>query len=159
MKLDQFDLRILEILAGDGRITKSRLAEAINLSVSPCWERVRRLERAGIIEGYEARISDRVRVNLTAVWVQIELETHSAAVFERFERTMKATPEVTDCVAVGGGVDYLLLIEAESIDQYQRLVDQWLVDDLAIKRYFTYIVTRRVKQSAPPLRLRREVQK
>lgn len=153
MKLDRFDFRILEILARDGRITKSRLAEAINLSVSPCWERVRRLERAGIIEGYGARVSDRVRVHLTPVWVQIEMEQHSLAILERFERTMRDTPAVTQCVAVGGGVDYLVLIEAESIDQYQRLIDQWLVEDLAIKRYFTYIVTKVIKKSAPPLRL------
>ena len=57
MKLDRYDLKILEILSRDGRITKSKLAEAINLSVSPCWERVRRLEKAGIIEGYGARIN------------------------------------------------------------------------------------------------------
>lgn len=153
MKLDAFDFRILEILARDGRITKSRLAEAINLSVSPCWERVRRLERAGIIEGYSARISDRVRVRLTPVWIQIELEKHSMAVFERFERTMRTTPQVSECVAVGGGVDYLVLIETESIDQYQRLIDQWLVDDLAIKRYFTYIVTKTIKKTPSPLTL------
>ena len=51
MKLDRYDLKILDILSRDGRITKSKLAEAINLSVSPCWERVKRLEKAGIIEG------------------------------------------------------------------------------------------------------------
>lgn len=151
MKLDQYDFRILEILSRDGRITKSRLAEAINLSVSPCWERVRRLERAGIIEGYSARISDRVRVTLTAVWVQIELENHSVSVSERFERTVRDTPQVSECVAVGGGVDYLLLIEAESIDQYQRLIDHWLMEGLAIRRYFTYIVTKTIKRASSPL--------
>ncbi|MEC7295405.1 MAG: winged helix-turn-helix transcriptional regulator, partial [Pseudomonadota bacterium] len=57
MKLDRFDLKILDILSRDGRITKSKLAEAINLSVSPCWERVKRLETAGVIEGYTARIN------------------------------------------------------------------------------------------------------
>ena len=49
MKLDRSDLKILDILSRDGRITKSKLAEAINLSVSPCWERVKRLEKAGVI--------------------------------------------------------------------------------------------------------------
>lgn len=151
MKLDRYDLKILEILATDGRITKSRLAEAINLSVSPCWERVRRLEKAGLIEGYSAQINPRVLVKATPVWVQIELKVHNAESFQRFERLVHATPEVTECVAVGGGVDYLIKVEAASIDAYQRLIDAWLVSDIGIERYFTYIVTKTVKQEAPPL--------
>lgn len=151
MKLDRYDLKILEILAKDGRITKSRLAEAINLSVSPCWERVRRLEKAGIIEGYGARINSRVMVKRTPVWVQIELKAHNAGSFQRFEAVVQDTPEVTECVAVGGGVDYLIKVEADSIDAYQRLMDEWLMSDIGIERYFTYIVTKTVKCEAPPL--------
>lgn len=153
MKLDRYDLKILEILAHDGRITKSKLAEAINLSVSPCWERVRRLEKAGIIEGYAARINSGVLVKRTPVWVQVELKAHNAESFQRFEALVHATPEVTECVAVGGGVDYLLKVEADSIDAYQRLIDAWLVSEVGIERYFTYIVTKTVKQQAPPIQL------
>ncbi|WP_106477605.1 Lrp/AsnC family transcriptional regulator [Phytohalomonas tamaricis] len=153
MKLDRYDFKILEILVRDGRITKSKLAEAINLSVSPCWERVKRLEKAGIIEGYSARISDKVQVHRTPVWMQIELKQHSMEAFSRFEQMMLATPEVTECVAVGGGVDYLVKVEAANIDQYQRLIDDWLISELGIERYFSYIVTKTVKCQAPPLRL------
>ncbi|PAU78142.1 Lrp/AsnC family transcriptional regulator [Halomonas salipaludis] len=153
MKLDRYDLKILEILAQNGRITKSKLAEAINLSVSPCWERVRRLEKAGIIEGYSARINANALVKRTPVWVQVELKAHNAESFQRFEALVHATPEATECVAVGGGVDYLLKIEADSIDAYQRLIDAWLVSDVGIERYFTYIVTKTVKQQAPPIQL------
>lgn len=145
MKLDRYDLKILEILSQDGRITKSRLAEAINLSVSPCWERVRRLEKAGIIMGYGARLAPSVLVKRTPVWVQIELKAHNAESFARFEALVHATPEVTECVAVGGGVDYLIKVEADSIDAYQRLIDAWLTSDVGIERYFTYIVTKTVK--------------
>nr|WP_301282874.1 MULTISPECIES: Lrp/AsnC family transcriptional regulator [unclassified Halomonas] len=148
MKLDRFDLKILEILSRDGRITKSRLAEAINLSISPCWERVKRLEKAGVIQGYSARIDARVLVPRTPVWVQIELKAHNAESFARFEALVMETPEVTECVAVGGGVDYLVKFEARSIDGYQRLMDRWLVSDVGIERYFTYIVTKTVKQSS-----------
>ncbi|SFH18877.1 Lrp/AsnC family transcriptional regulator [Modicisalibacter xianhensis] len=153
MKLDRYDFRILEILAKDGRITKSRLAEAINLSVSPCWERVRRLEKAGIIEGYSARINPRAIVQRTPVWMQIELKQHNVESFSRFEQFVRDTPEVTECVAVGGGVDYLVKVEASSIDAYQRLIDEWLVSDVGIERYFTYIVTKQVKRQDPPLSL------
>jgi len=151
MKLDRYDLKILDILARDGRITKSRLAEAINLSVSPCWERVRRLEKAGVIEGYTARINPRVLVRRTPVWMQIELKAHNAESFQRFEKAMREESLVTECVAVGGGVDYLVKVEADTIDAYQRLIDHWLMSDLGIERYFTYIVTKTVKDEAPPL--------
>ncbi len=145
MKLDRYDLKILEILSRDGRITKSKLAEAINLSVSPCWERVRRLEKAGIIEGYSACINSAALVKRTPVWVQIELKAHNAESFTRFESLVHATHEVTECVAVGGGVDYLIKVEADSIDAYQRLIDTWLTGEAGIERYFTYIVTKTVK--------------
>ena len=145
MKLDRFDLKILDILSRDGRITKSKLAEAINLSVSPCWERVKRLETAGVIEGYTARINAEVLVPRNPVWVQIELKQHNAESFARFEALVMQTPEVTECVAVGGGVDYLVKFEARTIDSYQRLMDKWLVSEGGIERYFTYIVTKTVK--------------
>ncbi|SDL19172.1 transcriptional regulator, AsnC family [Modicisalibacter muralis] len=153
MKLDRYDLKILEILAKDGRITKSRLAEAISLSVSPCWERVRRLEKAGIIEGYGARINPRVVLKRTPVWMQIELKQHNAESFLRFENAMRDTPEVTECVAVGGGVDYLVKVESKSVDAYQRLIDDWLTSELGIERYFTYIVTKTVKDETPPIQV------
>ncbi|MFG6667222.1 Lrp/AsnC family transcriptional regulator [Halomonas sp. HNIBRBA4712] len=145
-KLDRYDLKILDILSREGRITKSRLAEAINLSISPCWERVKRLEKAGIIEGYSARIKAEALVPRNPVWVQIELKAHNAESFSRFEALVRETPEVTECVAVGGGVDYLVKFEARSIDSYQRLMDRWLISDAGIERYFTYIVTKTVKR-------------
>ncbi len=152
-KLDAFDLKILAILERDGRITKSRLAEEINLSVSPCWERVKRLEQAGIIEGYAARINQSLLAGegplaaapRTPVWVEIHLKHHDAASFQRFEKAMREADEVIECVAVGGGVDYLLRLETASIDAYQRLIDRWLISELGIDRYFTYIVTKQVK--------------
>ncbi|MYL23411.1 Lrp/AsnC family transcriptional regulator [Vreelandella massiliensis] len=148
-KLDRYDLKILEILSRDGRITKSKLAEAINLSVSPCWERVKRLEQAGVIQGYSARLDSNVLIPRNPVWVQIELKKHDAESFKAFESLVMVTPEVTECVAVGGGVDYLVKFEARSIDSYQRLMDQWLVSDVGIERYCTYIVTKTVKR--PPV--------
>ncbi|WP_018916395.1 Lrp/AsnC family transcriptional regulator [Vreelandella zhanjiangensis] len=151
MKLDRFDLKILDILSRDGRITKSKLAEAINLSISPCWERVKRLEKAGVIQGYTACINADVLVPRNPVWVQIELKAHNAESFARFEALVMDTPEVTECVAVGGGVDYLVKFEARTIDSYQRLMDKWLVSEAGIERYFTYIVTKTVKREPLPV--------
>ncbi|MNL59955.1 AsnC family protein [compost metagenome] len=63
----------------------------------------------------------------------------------RFEQRMSDAPEVAFCYATGGGVDYMAMIQAPDIDHYQRFIDQLLLDDLGIERYFTYIVTKTIK--------------
>lgn len=147
MRLDRYDIQILQILQTQGRITKTGLAEAINLSVSPCWERVKRLEQAGIIEGYGARINSQVLGRQTSVLVEVSLNSHSAGSMQRFEHAMTECEQVVDCYATGGGVDYVLRVLCDGIDQYQRLIDHWLDSDLGIDKYFTYIVTKTIKQT------------
>ncbi len=153
MRLDRYDVKILQILHDNGRITKSHLAEAINLSVSPCWERVKKLEQAGIIEGYGAKVNTDILFKKTAVMVEISLKEHNAQSFRRFEQLVRHTPEVTDCYATGGGIDYILKIQSEDIDQYQRLIDNWLDSEVGIERYFTYIVTKTIKRNSDSLEI------
>lgn len=149
LRLDPIDLKILAVLQRDGRITKVRLADAVNLSPSPCWERLKRLEGAGLIKGYQARL-DLARVApFTEVLVEVTLQRHRQEDFLRFEQAMQETPEVLDCWATGGGLDYLLRVVAPDVDAYQRLVDRLLEAEIGIDRYFTYIVTRSVKSQAP----------
>ncbi|MFM0221071.1 Lrp/AsnC family transcriptional regulator [Paraburkholderia dipogonis] len=151
MKLDRYDLAILRILAYDGRITKSRLAEEINLSISPAWERVKRLEESGVIRGYRAEI-DWVRAfKGSRVVVEVTLARHTAQDMRRFEERIAAAPEVVQCHATGGGVDYVMHVMSRDIDHYQRFIDSLLTDELGIEKYFTYIVTKVVKSSAEGL--------
>ncbi|MCT7654947.1 Lrp/AsnC ligand binding domain-containing protein [Oceanimonas sp. NS1] len=82
----------------------------------------------------------------TSVLVEISLHRHSADAMRRFEQAMQDCDRVTDCYATGGGVDYVLKIMCDDIDQYQRLIDRWLEQDLGIERYYTYIVTKTIKQ-------------
>ncbi|MDE3027224.1 MAG: Lrp/AsnC family transcriptional regulator [Paracoccaceae bacterium] len=145
MKLDVIDLRILDAVAHDGRITKLRLAELAGLSPTPCWLRLRKLEQAGIIAGYHARIAPRKVALFASVIMEVSLANHRQADFERFERAVTGHPEVMACWSVGGGVDYFLRIVARDIDAYQRFVDELLACEIGIDRYFTYIVTRTVK--------------
>lgn len=145
MKLDAIDLRILDAVARDGRITKLKLAERAGLSPTPCWLRLRKLEQAGIIAGYHARISPRKIAPFASVIMEVSLANHRQTDFERFERAVTAHPEVTACWSVGGGVDYFLRIVARDIDAYQRFVDELLAQEIGIERYFTYIVTRTIK--------------
>jgi Lrp/AsnC family transcriptional regulator, regulator of ectoine-degradation genes len=145
MKLDAIDLRILDAVQKDGRITKLKLAETVGLSPTPCWLRLRKLEQAGLIAGYHARLAPRKIASFATVIVEVTLANHRQADFDRFERAIAATPEVIACWSVGGGVDYFLKVMARDIDAYQRLIDRMLADDIGIDRYFTYIVTRSVK--------------
>jgi len=144
-KLDRYDLKILHLLSEDGRITKSNLAEAINLSVTPTWERVRKLESAGLVKGYRAVIDWNLVFKSQQLLVEITLSQHTAHGMRRFEQRMNDAAEVEFCYATGGGVDYIAMIRAPDIDQYQRFIDQLLLEGLGIERYFTYIVTKTIK--------------
>lgn len=146
MKLDAIDLRILDAIQRDGRITKLALAEKVGLSPTPCWLRLRKLEKTGIITGYHARLSLRRLAPIANVMVELTLSNHRQTDFDRFERAVAATPEIVACWAVGGGVDYILKIMATNIDAYQRLIDDLLDREVGIERYFTYIVTKTVKE-------------
>lgn len=150
MKLDQRDIAILRVLATEGRISKTDLADRVGLSATPCWERLRRLEKAGLIEGYRAEIALRKLGPHVTVFVAAELADHTAARFRAFEEAMGRYDEVVACWALGGGFDYLLQIVTRDIDAYQRLIDAMLDARIGLARYFTYIVTKPVKGPAPP---------
>ena len=151
-KLDQTDLKILDAIQRDGRITKLALAEKVGLSPTPCWMRLRKLEKVGIVAGYHAHLNLRSVAPLATVLMEITLGAHRQADFDRFERTVRDIPEIVACWSVGGGVDYVLKVVARDIDHYQRLVDSLLDREIGIDRYFTYIVTRTVKEeTALPL--------
>ncbi|WP_413873027.1 Lrp/AsnC family transcriptional regulator [Albidovulum sp.] len=150
MKLDQRDIAILRVLATEGRISKTDLADRVGLSATPCWERLRRLEKAGLIEGYRADIALRKLGPHVTVFVAAELADHTAARFRAFEEAMGRYDEVVACWALGGGFDYLLQIVTRDIDAYQRLIDGMLDARIGLSRYFTYIVTKPVKGPAPP---------
>ncbi|RWL19389.1 MULTISPECIES: Lrp/AsnC family transcriptional regulator [Mesorhizobium] len=145
-KLDQIDLKILDAVQRDGRITKLALADKVGLSPTPCWMRLRKLEKAGIVAGYHAKVAMRAVAPVATVLMEVTLASHRQADFDRFERVIRDVPEIVACWSVGGGVDYLLKVMARDIDAYQRLVDVLLEREIGIDRYFTYIVTKTVKE-------------
>lgn len=148
IKLDAIDLKILDAIQRNGRITKLALAEKVGLSPTPAWLRLRKLEKAGIIRGYHATIDMRAVTPIATVLVEVTLRSHRQADFDRFERAVRDVPEIVACWAVGGGMDYVLKVVAPDIDAYQRLIDRLLEREIGIDRYFTYIVTRTVKEDA-----------
>mgnify|MGYP004711093933 FL=1 len=145
LKLDAVDLRILEAVQENARITKIALAEKVGLSPTPCWLRLRKLEEAGVVTGYHARIAFRKIAPIAHIMVQITLGDHRQSDFDLFERAITIIPEIVSCWSVEGGVDYFLMIMARDVDAYQRLIDRLLDQNIGIERYFTYIVTKLVK--------------
>lgn len=158
--LDDRDIRILSILSREGRITKTELARRVNLSPTPCWDRLKRLEESGLITGYRAELELSKIARHVTVFVMAELEAHRAADMQRFERAAQARDWIVSCWAIGGGFDYLLETVAIDIDSYQRLMDDFLGAGVGLKRYFSYILTKKVKAAAgPPIDLLLEMQK
>lgn len=145
MKLDPTDLRILAEVQRDGRITKVALAERVGLSATPCWNRLRRLEEAGIISGYHARVSARAIAPIVVIFVEIKLAGHRKANFDRFERAVREVPRIISCWATGGSIDYVLRVVAADIAAYQEIIDGLLAQEIGISRYFTFVVTKTVK--------------
>ena len=149
--LDQTDIRILTAVQTHGQLSKTRLAEIVNLSPTPCLARLKRLKADGIISGFHANIVLNRIVDFTQVMVTVSLAQHRKIDFERFERLISNMDEITECVATGGGMDYVLKVIAADLAEFQKLIERMLAEDLNIDRYMTYIVTRHVKSSQPNL--------
>lgn len=147
--LDAADIRILDALQKHGQLSKSKLAELVNLSPTPCWARLDRLKAAGYIRGYHADIALERLVDFTQVIVTISLTHHRKADFDRFETMINGLDEITLCVATGGGMDYVMHVFTPSLAAFQSLMETLLAADIGIDRYMTYIATRRIKSTHP----------
>lgn len=145
--VDARDLTILSVLTRHGRITKAELAERAGLGTTACADRLIRLEREGVISGYRAQIDLKMLASHLEVFVTVELTDHNAAGFQTFERAVAQEPEIVQCWALGGGLDYLLHVVSRDVDSYQRFMDHLLDRRIGLKRYFTYIVTKSVKEA------------
>jgi Lrp/AsnC family transcriptional regulator of ectoine degradation len=149
LSLDQTDIRILTAVQTHGQLSKTRLAEIVNLSPTPCHSRLKRLKTGGFIVGFHANIALNRIVDFNQVMVTVSLAQHRKIDFERFERLISNIDEITECVATGGGMDYVLKVITADLSDFQKLMEQMLAEDLNIDRYMTYIVTRHVKSSQP----------
>jgi Lrp/AsnC family transcriptional regulator, regulator of ectoine-degradation genes len=157
VRLDAWDLRILSELQADGRISKSELAKRVHLSASACSERLRILEAAGAIEGYFARLSPSLTGGVIFVMVEVVLDRHRLEDQRHFETEIQGIPEIMDCWAIGGRVDYLMRVAAPSMAAYQEFMEGLLQLGLGIDQYYSLVVTKSVKSNSPiPLSALRE---
>ena len=147
IRLDGLDLKILATLQGAGRISNLELADKVGLSATPCMQRVRRMEAAGYIGGYSARLEiDRICSNVV-VFTEITLCNHRREDFLKFERGIQEIPQLLNCFLVTGGYDYLAQFVARDIQDYQATVEGLLDRELGVEKYFSYVTIKQVKRS------------
>ena len=144
-ELDRIDRRILNVLQRDGRIANVELARRVNLTPTPCLERVKRLEKDGFITEYVALV-DPVKVNAAlCAYIEIQLVSSTTEAFKRFNQEMLDLPEVQECQMVAGGFDYLIKIRVADMRHYQRFLGEKLASIREISQTHTYVVIQDVK--------------
>ena len=140
MKLDRIDVKILSELQKNGRITYVELAELVNLSVTPCLVRVKKLQAEGYIGGYSAMINMGKLGQVLTVFTEITLRNHRQADIARFMSAIQNVEQVIECHIVSGDYDYLVKFVASSIGEYQSLMERLLEMDIGIEKYFSFVV-------------------
>lgn len=120
--LDELDSRILQALQENARISNVDLANAVGISPSPCWRRVRDLERNGVIDRYVTLVKPAAVGLPVSVFIQVSLEKQVEAALEEFEAAVLARPEVMECYLMTGDADYLLRVVLSDLEAYERFL-------------------------------------
>ncbi|WP_395699849.1 Lrp/AsnC family transcriptional regulator [Aquabacterium sp.] len=146
--LDQHSLNILLELQRDARQTLQQIAEAVGLSPTPCWRRIKDMEAAGVIRGYTVTVDrEAVGLNISAV-TEVNLDRHSEQHVRRFEEAVAACPQIVRCVSATGSADYILTVLAPDIKRYERFLQDTLFKLPGVTHVRSSIVLREVKSDA-----------
>jgi len=143
--LDRTDLKILRLLQRNARMTNADLARSVNLSPTPCLERVRRLEAEGYILDYVTLLNPQKLGAGVISFIQVLLDRTNPDVFKRFKEQVSLCPEVMECHMVAGGFDYLLKVRTKSMLEYRDFLGETLARMSDIKQTHTYVVMEEVK--------------
>jgi len=144
---DKLDLKIMQLLQSNGRISLTELAEKVGLSTTPCTERVRRLERDGAIEGYYARLNPQMLSASLLVFVEIKLSAKSGDIFDAFRREVQLIPEILECHLVSGEFDYLIKARIPDMSMYRELLGNILLKLPAANESRSYVVMEEIKET------------
>ena len=125
--LNRIDRNILAILQEDARISYAELARRVGLSTTPCIERVKKLEKSGIIKKYSAIVDPNKLGAGLIVFVQIRLDRTSAQTFSEFKQAVADLPEVQDCHLVSGNFDYLIKARMADMGTYRKFLEETLL--------------------------------
>jgi len=147
MELDRIDRNIIRELQLNGRISNVELSKTVGLSPTPCLERVKRLERTGVIRQYTALIDPNAVNASLLVYVEIKLHRNSADVFDRFNLAAQQLDTILECHLVSGDFDYLLKTRVSDMSTYRGVLSETLLSLPDIKDSRTYVVMEEVKYS------------
>jgi len=153
--LSRIDTRILEELQRDGRITYAELARRVGLTTSPCMERVKRLEKEGVIKGYTALLDSEYLDNNLIVFVQIRLVRTSQDIFNDFKEAAIALDEVQECFLISGNFDYLIKARVADMKAYRKFLGDTLLSLPGVQESTTLVVMEQVKDTTY-LKVRRD---
>ena len=145
--LDRTDRRILECLQADGRISNVQLARKVNLTPTPCIERVKRLERQGYIRGYTALLDPELVDASLLVFVEIDLSHKSPDAFRKFREEARRLTEIMDCHLVSGNFDYLIKARVKDMKAYRRLLGDKILPLPGVSGSRSYVVMEEVKET------------
>jgi Lrp/AsnC family leucine-responsive transcriptional regulator len=145
--LDAIDVAILAALQRDGRLSNVALAREVGLSATPCVERVRALEEAGVIRGYAADLdAEQLGLGLL-VFIEVAIDRSSEDAFARFREAMLGIPQVEECHMVAGGFDYLMKVRVRDMAAYRAFLADVLGKVPGIRETRSYAVMERVKET------------
>ena len=151
MNLDKFDLAILKVLQDNARASLNEIGAAVGLSSTPCWNRIKRMEGAGVIRGYTVDIDPASLCFMDTVIVHVTLESHSEETLYEFGRALAAIPEVLEAFLVSGDYDYYIRIAVRDTRDYERLLREQLYRIPGIRHSKSCFVLRRLKETMLPL--------
>ncbi|WP_066568210.1 winged helix-turn-helix transcriptional regulator [Snodgrassella sp. CFCC 13594] len=143
---DKIDMRILALLQKNARMTMTELADKVGLSTTPVTERVRRLERDGVITGYHAQLNAQTLGQNLLVFVEIKLRSKSGNIFEEFRREVLDIPQILECHLVSGEYDYLIKIRLPNMSAYRHMLGNILLQLPAAAESRSYVVMEEVKE-------------
>jgi Lrp/AsnC family leucine-responsive transcriptional regulator len=151
MNIDKFDIAILAVLQRDARASLHEISAQVGLSSTPCWNRIKRLEDAGIILGYTVRIDpDQIGLRDTVI-LQVTLESHSEETLYDFGKALSDIPEVLEAFLVSGDYDYHIKIAVRDTRDYERLLRDRLYKIPGIRQSRSSFVLRTLKSGMLPL--------
>ena len=143
--LEAQDERILHHLQADARATNQQLADAVGMSASACWRRVRSLEETGVVQRYTALV-DRERAGFAMSEIlHVSLERHDVTFVEQFVSRVKARPDVLECFATTGDADYHLRVVARDMNAYNRFLDEFMFRLPGIRHVRSNVILKEIK--------------
>ncbi len=137
----------MRVLQENGRISYVDLADKVGLSTTPCMERVKRLERENVIQGYSARLNPNFLEAGLLVFVEISLYSKSADIFDEFRQAVGSLPNVLECHLVSGNFDYLIKARISEMASYRKLLGDILLKLPGVRESKSYIVMEEVKET------------